>query len=63
MKPEKRFALEERAAAVVSGLVGAQSIRLVFVVGVCLLVVLALLVRRVMVERAPTATAPALEES
>jgi DHA1 family multidrug resistance protein-like MFS transporter len=48
---------------VVSGLVGAQSIRLVFVVGVCLLVVLALLVRRVMVERAPTATAPALEES
>ena len=48
---------------VMSGLVGAQSIRVVFVVGVFLLVLLALLVRRVMVERAPTATAPALEES
>ena len=48
---------------VMSGLVGAQSIRVVFVGGVVLLVVLALLVRRVMVERAPTATAPTLEES
>jgi DHA1 family multidrug resistance protein-like MFS transporter len=48
---------------VVSGLVGALSIRAVFVVGVFLLVVLALLVRRMMVQRAATATAPALEES
>ena len=40
---------------VVSGFVAARSIRLVFVGGAVALVVLAVLVRRVMVERAPTA--------
>ena len=39
---------------VIAGLVGAQSIRVVFVGGVLTLIVLAVLVRRVMVERAPT---------
>ena len=39
---------------VIAGLVGAQSIRVVFIGGVLTLVVLAVLVRRVMVERAPT---------
>jgi MFS transporter, DHA1 family, multidrug resistance protein len=39
---------------VIAGLVGAQSIRVVFIGGVVTLIVLAILVRRVMVERAPT---------
>ena len=41
---------------VVAGLVGAQSIRVVFIGGVLTLIVLAILVRRVMVDRAPTDT-------
>jgi MFS family permease len=39
---------------VIAGLVGAQSIRVVFFGGVVTLVVLAVLVRHVMVERVPT---------
>jgi MFS transporter, DHA1 family, multidrug resistance protein len=39
---------------VLAGLVGAQSIQVVFIGGVLTLIVLAILVRRVMVERAPT---------
>ena len=39
---------------VIAGLVGAQSIQVVFIGGVLTLIVLAILVRRVMVERAPT---------
>ncbi|OFW16812.1 MAG: hypothetical protein A3F70_12410 [Acidobacteria bacterium RIFCSPLOWO2_12_FULL_67_14] len=49
---------------VLSGLVGARSIRAVFVAGLVLLVVLAVIVRRLMVERNPPAeSAPAIEES
>ena len=48
---------------VISGLVGARNIRAVFVGGIVLLVVLAVLVRRLMVERAPTTEAPAVEDA
>lgn len=49
---------------VLSGLVGARSIRAVFVAGAVMLVVLALVVRRLMVERnPPIESAPAVEES
>jgi DHA1 family multidrug resistance protein-like MFS transporter len=49
---------------IVSGLVAGRSIRVVFVSGVVALVVLALVVRRVMVERTlEIETAPAVEES
>ena len=50
--------------AVPSGLVAGRSIRVVFVSGVVALVVLALVVRRVMVERTlEIETAPSLDES
>ena len=48
---------------IVSGFVAGRSIRAVFVSGVALLVVLALVVRRLMVERGPTTKAPAVEEA
>jgi MFS family permease len=48
---------------VISGLIGARNIRAVFVGGIVLLVVLAVLVRRLMVERAPTTEAPAVEDA
>jgi MFS family permease len=49
---------------VLSGLVGARSIRAVFVAGTVTLVILAIVVRRVMVERNPPVdAAPAVEES
>ena len=49
---------------VLSGLLGAQSIRAVFVAGAVTLVILAVVVRRVMVERAPPVeSTPAVEES
>jgi MFS family permease len=49
---------------VLSGLVAAYSIRAVFVVGIATLVLLAVVVRRVMVERTlPIDGAPAVEES
>ena len=49
---------------VLSGLVGARSIRAVFVAGLVMLVVLAILVRRLMVEpNPPIESAPAVEES
>jgi MFS family permease len=49
---------------VLSGLVGARSIRVMFGVGVAVLVILAILVRRVMVERnLPVEPPPAVEES
>jgi MFS family permease len=49
---------------VISGLVAARSIRAVFVAGIAGLVVLAIVVRRVMVERNPPVdAAPAVEES
>jgi len=47
----------------VSGFVAVRSIRAVFLSGVALLVVLALVVRRLMVERGPTTKAPAIEDS
>lgn len=49
---------------VLSGLIAARSIRGVFVVGVAMLLILAFVVRRVMVERnPPMEVAPAVEES
>ena len=49
---------------VLSGLLGAQSIRAVFVAGAVTLVILAVVVRRVMVERtSPVESTPAVEES
>jgi MFS family permease len=49
---------------VLSGLVGARNIRVVFVAGVVVLVVLALVVRRLMVERhLRVERSPAVEES
>lgn len=49
---------------ILSGLVAARSIRAVFISGVVALVVLAVIVRRVMVERSPAVeAAPAIEES
>ena len=49
---------------VLSGLVGARSIRAVFVAGAVMLVILAIVVRGVMVERnPPVESAPAVEES
>jgi DHA1 family multidrug resistance protein-like MFS transporter len=48
---------------VVSGFVAARSIRAVFLSGVVLLVLLAVIVRRLMVVRAPTRAAPAVEEA
>jgi MFS family permease len=49
---------------ILSGLVAARSIRAVFVAGVIALAVLAVVVRRVMVERSPDVeSAPAVEES
>ena len=49
---------------VLSGLLGARSLRAVFVAGAVTLVVLAVVVRRVMVERdPPVEAAPAIEES
>jgi DHA1 family multidrug resistance protein-like MFS transporter len=48
---------------IVSGFVAVRSIRAVFLSGVALLVVLALVVRRLMVERGPTTKAPAVEEA
>ena len=49
---------------VLSGLVAARSIRAVFAVGIVTLVILAVVVRKVMVERnPPVESAPALEES
>ena len=49
---------------VLAGLVAARSIRAVFVAGVAMLVILAVVVRRVMVERNPeVAPPPAVEES
>lgn len=48
---------------IVSGFVAARSIRAVFVGGVVLLAVLAVLVRRLMAERGPTTKAPAVEDS
>jgi MFS family permease len=49
---------------VLSGLVGARSIRVVFVAGVVVLVALAVVVRRVMVERnVPVESPPTVEES
>jgi len=49
---------------VLSGLVAARSIRAVFIVGIAMLVVLAIVVRRLMVERnPPVESAPAVEES
>jgi MFS family permease len=49
---------------VVSGLVGARSIRVVFIGGVVVLIALAIVVRKVMVERdLPVEPAPAVEES
>ena len=49
---------------VLSGLLGAQSIRAVFVAGAVTLVILAVVVRRVMVERTPPVeSTPAVEES
>lgn len=49
---------------VLSGLLGARSIRAVFVAGAVMLVILAIVVRRVMVERnPPVESAPAVEES
>ena len=51
------------ASPVLSGLVGARSIRVVFVGGVVALVSLAVIVRRVMVERAPKVEPePAVDE-
>ena len=49
---------------VLSGLVGSRSIRAVFVAGAAILLVLAMVVRRAMVERHPSVgTTPAVEES
>jgi MFS family permease len=49
---------------VLSGLIGTRSIRAVFVAGVVTLVILAIVVRRVMVERnPPVEPTPAVEES
>jgi DHA1 family multidrug resistance protein-like MFS transporter len=48
---------------VISGVVGARNLRAVFVGGIVMLVVLAVLVRRLMVERAPTTKAPAVEDA
>jgi DHA1 family multidrug resistance protein-like MFS transporter len=48
---------------VVSGFVAAHSVRAVFISGVLMLVLLAFVVRRLMVERAPTTSAPAVEEA
>ena len=48
---------------VVAGFVGSRSIRAVFVGGIVILVVLAVVVRRLMVERAPTTEAPAVEDA
>jgi MFS family permease len=49
---------------VISGLVGARSIRVVFMGGVAVLIALAIVVRRVMVERGlPVAPPPTVEES
>ncbi|MBF8300307.1 MAG: tetA [Acidobacteria bacterium] len=49
---------------VLSGLLGARNIRAVFVAGAVMLVILAVVVRRVMVERnPPVESAPAVEES
>ena len=51
------------ASPVLSGLVGARSIRVVFIAGVVTLVALAVVVRRVMVERAPRVEPePAVDE-
>ena len=47
----------------VSGVVAARSIRAVFVSGAVMLLVLAVVVRRLMVDRAPTTKAPAIEEA
>lgn len=48
---------------VISGVVGARNLRAVFVGGIVTLAVLAVLVRRLMVERAPTTKAPAVEDA
>jgi MFS family permease len=48
---------------IVSGLAGARSIGSVFVGGAVLLVLLAILVRRLMAEQAPTTPAPAVEDA
>jgi MFS family permease len=49
---------------VLSGLVAARSIRAVFVSGIVALIILAIVVRKVMVERnPPVESAPAMEES
>jgi DHA1 family multidrug resistance protein-like MFS transporter len=48
---------------VISGFVAARSIRAVFVGGVFILAVLAVVVRRLMVERVTTTTAPTVEEA
>ena len=47
---------------VISGFVAVRSIRAVFAGGAVLLIVLSVVVRRLMVERAPTTRAPAVEE-
>lgn len=50
--------------SVVRGVVGARSIRVVFVSGVVALILLPVVVRRVMVERTPPVEpAPSVEES
>ncbi len=48
---------------IASGFVAARSLRAVFMSGVALLLVLAVAVRRLMVERGPTTKAPAVEEA
>ena len=57
------FAQSNLLSPVLAGLIAARSIRAVFITGVVVLVILAIVVRRVMVERnPPIEPTPAVEE-